>query len=101
MRYQAPKYLFSEGDVVYLPEPLFFCPPGKYRFEGVSGNIAHFSVGECHTGVDIAFLSSFIPVVDSPEISQSDEERFVEGSSQLIEIFSRCGTVAGVPEDAA
>jgi hypothetical protein len=101
MHYQAPRHLFREGDVVYLPEPLFFCPPGRYRFEGVVGNIAMFSVGECRTGVDKAFLSSFIPVADNPEISDADEQRFVEGAGQLIEMFSRGGTLCGTPKDAA
>ena len=60
--YSLGKYAtfnLTPGEIVELPSPLFFCPIGKYRFEGFCSELAHFSVGPNRISIDPAFLPFF------------------------------------------
>ncbi len=39
------------GDVIELHKDVFFTPAGLYRFKGVNGSIAEFSLGEARIGI--------------------------------------------------
>ena len=60
-----PPLPFRPGTFVRLESALFFTPPGVYRFEGVSGPLAHFSVGSHRLTLHRDFLSLFIEAEES------------------------------------